>query len=88
MNEVGGKGRVDLDALTGERMIEADVSGVEEEAAQVVQRSPSTSIPVVADDRMTDRREVDADLVRTAGVECARQQRRRRGLDGAPAFGC
>ena len=56
------------------RVDEGQLGGVQERAGQSEHRAP-LAVGRVADERMTDRGEVDPDLVRPAGLEPAFEPR-------------
>ena len=70
--KVGRQRRLHLDALAGERMREGEPPGVQELAPELLVRD---AVDRVADDRQLDRRQVDADLVRPAGLEADASER-------------
>src|SRR3954447_22880935 len=74
--EVGRERALDVDPLAGDRMVERQAGGVQELARQ----SEHACGPVlgVAGDRVPDRLQVDADLMRAAGLEAHAQERERR----------
>ena len=71
--EVGGQGGLDVDVLAGQGMDEAERLGVERLAVEVGlgARLVAGAVDGVADDRMADLGQVDADLVGPAGLEPA-----------------
>ena len=64
--EIGGRGRFDANGLAGERVDEAERLGVQRLAGERDARWPQPPGPIdaLADDRMTDLGQMNADLVR------------------------
>src|SRR5438067_2377832 len=62
--EVGRRGEIELDRLAGGGVGEGEVRGVQHQA-----RRRRASVEIVPDERMADRRQVNADLVGAAGVQ-------------------
>ena len=73
--QVVGQRAGERDSLAGGGMVERQLGGVEERAVEPERRAP-LAVRAVADERMADAGEVDADLVGPAGLQPARQQRR------------
>src|SRR5262245_27420402 len=74
--EAGRRGRDQGEALAGARVLKLELDGVEHQA-----RRGRPAVEPVADQRVADRRGVDADLVGAAGVQLDGQ----RGAGAGPA---
>ena len=74
--KIVGQRRGDVDRRARERLGERQARGVEELALEA--EPPGRPVLGVADHRMADRLQVDADLVRAAGLEAHAQERRAR----------
>ena len=67
--ERGRRRALELDRRPGVRVAEAEPRGVE---AQSAERVPARAVPTVPDDRVTELRQLDADLVAPPGPEAER----------------
>ena len=71
---VVGKRRRELEPLTGLWMGESELGSMKRRAVESEGR-PASAVSSIADHRMVDRLEVNADLVRSASVERAGEER-------------
>src|SRR5262245_5689732 len=76
--EVRRQGLLDLDPFCGKGMVERQPPRMQERSRQTERARipPSSSVGPVAEDRMSDRPQVDTDLVRSTGPWCGLNQGR------------
>ena len=83
---LGGDGRLEMEALAGDRVVEGEPPGVEHQATSLFGGLAGLSVNRIAHERRALVVEVDADLVGAAGVEVAKDQRREAGRVGGENF--
>ena len=83
-SEVGSELAVELHHFAGGRVHERQLGGVQERTLEL-QLGTALAVDGITDQRMIDRAEVDADLVRATGLQPALEQRQIRGTVEAPS---
>src|SRR5262249_26201277 len=72
-SEIVGQWGVEAEPIAGDGVGELKVGGMQELARR--QRRPATAVDAIADDRVVDRGQVDADLVRSPRLKLQLEER-------------